>query len=252
MMESVGLGVDEIVTTRHSALLYAYIHLQRKVRGSELESGMKILETTHGLKSSYIYGCSSISSNTPSVSENMEEHPAFRMLVDHELKGNGNFHRWTADGYSDTHSGYNKLKSKLLSKRTFQQAAGGGSSGGGDGGPVSDEDESARRPSKEQSSEDKSKRKRSPSPEGSQNATGDHIKSSALFDFMRIVYEDSKQSATFKITQLQIKAIDDVEKKKQEVEEQLQQAKKLAVEFDTLRRAKVYACSFVLFVDVVT
>ena len=132
-----------------------------------------------------------------------------------------------------------------------QQASGSSAASGGDGGQVSYEDEPVPGPSKEQSSEEKNKRKRSPSPEEGQNATGDTIKTSALFDFMRTVYEDSKQSATFKIHQLQTKAIDDVEKKKQEVEEQFEQAKKLGVELDTLRRVKVYSC-FATISDVVT
>jgi hypothetical protein len=127
-----------------------------------------------------------------------------------------------------------------------QQASDGGSSAAsGEGGRQSvDEDEPAPGPSKEQSSEEKNKRKRSLSPVGSHNATGDQIKTSALFDFMRIVYEDSKQSA-----KLQAKAIDDVEKKKKEVEEQFEQAKKLGVELDSLRRVKVYAC-FLFFVPI--
>jgi hypothetical protein len=242
MMISIGFNVNEIVSTCDNALTFTYIHLQRKARKDELHRAMRKLTSTHGVSGSNIFGYDSIDSNSLGSSELIDDHPGFKTLVQHQAQGNSNFHRWTADGYSDTHSGYNKLKSKLLSKRTFQREAGGGSSGGGDGGRVSDDDEQAPGPSREQSSDEKNKRKRSMSPDESPNTSGDHIKTSALFDFMRIVYEDSKQSATFKITQLQIKAIDDVEKKKQEVEEQLEQAKKLGVELDTLRRVKVFAC----------
>jgi hypothetical protein len=134
MMESVGLFADEIVISRDSALVYAYVHLQRKIREEELETCIRMLASTHSLKQSNLFGYETITSSTPSASEPIEDLPAFRILVQHDITDNENFSRLTADGFSGKYSGYNLLKNKLLSKSAPGPSADRGGAGGGEGG----------------------------------------------------------------------------------------------------------------------
>ncbi len=138
MMESIGLEVDEIVTTNDSALSYAFIHLLRKVRGHELECGMRTLAISHGVKESNIFGYEPITSNLPGELEPLEDNPAFKTLVTHEREGNQNFHRWIAGGFPVAGCGYNLLKGRLSAKssafRNNPDAASGAQSGRGSNG----------------------------------------------------------------------------------------------------------------------
>jgi hypothetical protein len=175
MMESIGLSVDEIVITRDAALMYVYIHLQRKVRGEELAGGMEALSASHGVKGSNIYGYDAITGSTPSVSEPIDDNPGFKMLVRHETTRNENFHHWAASGYSGHNCGYNLLKARLLAKRSssgsIEEGDGvgwrtsGPAAGGGDGGcsGAANDEEPLPRPG---SDGEQHKRRRTVSPGG--------------------------------------------------------------------------------------
>jgi hypothetical protein len=132
MMSSIDAPVDEIVRTRDDAVMYVYIHLLCKMRKDALEKAMKKL-LDKGVHGTIIFGYNEIDGTSHASSELIEDHPCFKTLVRHQEEDNPNFHRWTAADYG-TNSGYNKLKNKLLSRRTSSpgQAADGG--GGGDGG----------------------------------------------------------------------------------------------------------------------
>jgi hypothetical protein len=116
MMEKIGLKVDEIVATRATGIQYSFVHLEKKAKEDVLAKALKTLEED-GVMGSEIYGYSTVSGNTPSTLEHLEDHPGFQTLVDHEERKNDQFHRWTADGYRETYCGYTLLKNKLLAKR---------------------------------------------------------------------------------------------------------------------------------------
>jgi hypothetical protein len=125
MMASVGIPVDEIVTTcdPNSALSYALIHSQRRITNQELDVAMKVLEGTHGMKGSNVFGYETIASSSLVSSDLIEDHPGFQILVLHEQDRNCEFNRWTADGFSGVNCGYNLLKAKLMAQRTVSQAS---------------------------------------------------------------------------------------------------------------------------------
>jgi hypothetical protein len=161
MMALVGMPVDEIVTTRDNALMYVYIHLLRKTRKDALEKAIKGLPDK-GEAGTNIFGYNEIDGTSHALSELIEDHPGFRILVRHQEEGNPNFNQWTAAGYG-TNSGYNKLKNTLLSRRT---APNGGV--GGDGGAVNDEDEEqSPHPRPSVSDGERNKRQKTSSPDGS-------------------------------------------------------------------------------------
>ena len=143
---SVGINADEIVGTRDTSgsCLYAYIHLPSKMTEEVLKGGIMKLASSHGIRETNIFGYDAVASSSTSTSDLIEDHPGFKILVQHQAQGNENFHRWTADGYADANSGYNKLKAKLLSKRTLRQVAGErySSTNGVGGGGKPEEDSS--------------------------------------------------------------------------------------------------------------
>jgi len=150
MLSSVQIPVDEIVTTRDStgALSYAFIHLLRRVTEQELDRAVKTLETSHGVKESNIFGYDAIASSSLNLSELIEDHPGFQILLQHEMNKNRDFCRWTADGFSGINCGYNLLKTRLLAKREAHASSGVGASSfgsraaaGGRGSTTSDEEE---------------------------------------------------------------------------------------------------------------
>ncbi len=118
MMDSINFGVNEIVTSCDAALMYTYIHLLNKARSDELGRAIQTLATSHGVKGSHIFGYDSINSTSVERSELIEDHPGFKMLVQHEANGNEHFHRWTARGYSGVNRGFNLLKARLSTRRT--------------------------------------------------------------------------------------------------------------------------------------
>jgi hypothetical protein len=133
MMTSVQISVDEIVTTCDSAgaLLYALIHLPRKVTEQDMDKAIKTLAATYGVKGSNIFGYDTIASSSINSAELIEDHPGFRVLVHHETTKNEDFHRWTSPEFSSVNCGYNLLKARLLAKRIpvsgeSSTAAGGG------------------------------------------------------------------------------------------------------------------------------
>ncbi len=199
MMESVGLVVDEIVITRDSALLYTYLHLQRKVREQEIEACITTLASTHGMKGSNLFGYETITSSMPSASELIEDHPGFQILVQHEMNRNENFHRWTADGFSGVNCGYTLLKSRLMAKRAMQTSSGAAASSENTASAAEEEifsDNEERIPATgEQPRRERSKRRRSISPMTSfRSDPVDRVRNTDLFNFMRTAYEDSQKA----------------------------------------------------------
>ena len=98
MMMSVSLDVDEIVSTFDSisALQYAYVHFPRRITEQELAKALETLESSESVKGSNIYGYNPISSSSLNSSELIEDHPGFRILVQHDERRNDQFCRWTA------------------------------------------------------------------------------------------------------------------------------------------------------------
>jgi hypothetical protein len=128
MMESINFSVDEIVTSRDTALTYVYIHLQRKVRTEELENAIMTLAITHGVTGSNIFGYDTVNGNSVGSSDFIEDHPGFKTLVQHEVDGNDNFHRWTVEDYPRKRGGYSLLKNRLLGKRVSAPTSSGAGS----------------------------------------------------------------------------------------------------------------------------
>ena len=188
MMASVGMHVDEIVTTRDNALMHVYIHLLRKTRKDALEKAIKEL-SENGMEGTNIFGYNEIEGTSHVLSELIEDHPGFRILVRHQAEGNPNFNRWTAPGYG-TNSGFNKLKNKLLSRHKSGPAADGGVGGDGgyEGASNDDDNEQLPRPRPSGSDGEKNKRRRTVSPDGG----GGGMDASAV-DLMKSIFEDSKR-----------------------------------------------------------
>jgi len=126
MMSEIGFKVNEIVTTRETAIRYAYVHLETPAIAKDLNEAIKTL-VSQGVRGTELFGYSSVdSSNTMSMLANLEDHPGFKTLVEHETMRGSEFHRWTAqtiDPFADF--GFNKLKKKLLAKQSTNSAAGG-------------------------------------------------------------------------------------------------------------------------------
>jgi hypothetical protein len=120
MMNSINFNVDEIVTSCDAALTYTYIHLARKTRSEELEGGIRLLAARYGVMGSLVFGYETVAVSSFVSSDLIQDHPGFRVLVQHESDGNESFHRWTAEGYSGVNRGYNLLKARLLAQSTSQ------------------------------------------------------------------------------------------------------------------------------------
>ena len=134
MMDSINFGVDEIVTTCDAALTYTYVHLRRKARAEELGRGIAMLSSTYGVVGSLVFGYDVVSSSSALACELIEDHPGFRILVQHEELGKSTFHRWTAGGYSGVNCGYNLLKAKLLARGGSGASSSSGASASANGG----------------------------------------------------------------------------------------------------------------------
>jgi hypothetical protein len=201
MLKSVQIEVDEIVTTRDSAgaLVYTFIHVPRRVTGLELDRGLKTLAETCGVKGSNIFGYDTISSSSIGEGDSIENHPGFRVLVQHEAQGVESFSHWRAAGFAGSSCGYMKLKARLLAKR--QSSSSGRrqhSSASMGSGEASDS------PSEEQETfesgsgkQERNKRKRkpaasSPPPAGTGGASGRGFGMDAsAVDFMRGVMQEA-------------------------------------------------------------
>ncbi len=116
MMKQIDIPVTEIVSTQDHArsVQYTYIHVQRHIRQEELSLALQSLASENGLHGGNMNGiCFFITSSTK-TSLLIENHPGFRMLVDHEVSGNPHFHRWVDEGKSSKGSfGYKRHKNKL-------------------------------------------------------------------------------------------------------------------------------------------
>ena len=163
LLSSVKIVVDEIVTTFDSvgALQYAFIHAPHKVMEQDLSKALQALESSDRVKGSNIYGYSPISSSSTSSSELVEDHPGFRILVQHEERGNAQFNRWADVDNLSANCGYYRLKSKLLLSRQNESGGEGGSATGGNG-TTSDDEEHVPRSRTEDSAENKRRRTASP------------------------------------------------------------------------------------------
>ena len=173
MMDKIKFSVDEIVATRATGIQYTYVHLKKKANDDVLARALKTLESD-GVIGSGIYGYNTVDGNTPSVSEHLEDHPGFQTLVEHDTLRNCEFRRWTAEGHgSDRLRGYNLLKNRLLAKRVSKQAAGGGGSAPGrETSDDEEEEEQAPRPDANRTNEERSKRRRTGSPDQSKEYFG--------------------------------------------------------------------------------
>lgn len=116
MTKSVGIHVDEIVSTidTSQSVQCTYIHLKVKTREGDIKQAVQTLTLTCGLQEYNVDGHSMITSNSIDSAQNIEDHPGFVMLISHETSGNINFHRWTDEKYHQKRAfGYNLLKNKL-------------------------------------------------------------------------------------------------------------------------------------------
>ncbi len=195
-MDEMHHGADEIVITRSSGLQYTYLHLKKKTRAEDLANALKILEPA-GVIGSEIFGYNTIDGNAPSVSEHLEDHPGFRTLVDHEMNKNSEFRRWTANGYNPNGlCGYNLLKTRMLANQVSGSSPSGPAASRGDGGNGEygggasnyDGDEQRPRSIPVGSGEEKSKRRRTVSPDG-----GGGMDASAV-DLVKSILEESKRN----------------------------------------------------------
>jgi len=173
-MEEIGFKVNEIVTSRDTAVRYVYVHLKKKARAEELDRAIQTL-ASRGVKGTEIFGYKTVDGNTPSVSEHLEDHPGFQTLVQHERVRCSEFHRLTASDINPhADFGYNRLKHKLLAKQSSDSAAGsrgpyttGASASGGEGGSggygtTGHNEEHVPPPRTEESAENKRRRTESP------------------------------------------------------------------------------------------
>jgi hypothetical protein len=134
MMEEIHHEADEIVITRVRGFQYTYLHLKKKARAVDLFNALKTLESV-GVIGSETFGHNTLDGDTPSLSEHLEDHAGFRALVDHEMRKNSEFGRWTANGYNPNgHCGYNLLKTRLLASQASGSSTPGPSADGGRGG----------------------------------------------------------------------------------------------------------------------
>ena len=129
MMRSVGICVAEIVSTidQSHSIQYTYIHLKVKAREEEIKQAVQTLTSTCGLQEYNTDGHSFITSNNFIYgSQNIEDHPGFRMLVKHEESENPTFKRWPDETNSPKGTyGYKRLKNKLSSKGAINKTTKG-------------------------------------------------------------------------------------------------------------------------------
>ena len=198
MMISADLEVDEIVSTFDSigALQYAYVHFPHRTTEQELAKALETLESSESIKGSNIYGYSPIDSSSLNSSELIEDHPGFRILVQHDERKNTQFNRWANVDNLSSNCGYNLLKNKLCAKLVSQQAQ---TANGGDGGvsrnfATNDDEEDIPRPVPRTAESDggKNKRRKTEQPQviGGSGGGMDALS----IDFMRSIFEDKSKN----------------------------------------------------------
>ena len=84
--------MDECYTTVDRALKYTLVHLKIKNRDTALSKFMTYCSQKYAVVEQEIFGYSSISAN--SVSSELFEHPAFRVLVQHKNESHPRFSWW--------------------------------------------------------------------------------------------------------------------------------------------------------------
>jgi hypothetical protein len=86
------LAVDECYTTIDRALKYTLIRLKTKNRDTALRKFMTYCSQKYAIVEQEIFGYHSVSAN--SVSSELYEHPAFRVLVQHKTESRACFSGW--------------------------------------------------------------------------------------------------------------------------------------------------------------
>jgi hypothetical protein len=93
MLKELGdLTADECHITSDQVMSYTYVHLIKRVRQPALVRFMHNAKLKHGITLNEIFGYDPISNPTPAKdNESVEQHIAFRMLVNHANTGNPSF-----------------------------------------------------------------------------------------------------------------------------------------------------------------
>ena len=91
------LNIDECHTTSDNVMIYSYLHFKDRVHISVIEKAMQRLNSTHGVVHCTVFGYESVGSS--SKNNDIENHIAFKMLVDHMNTNNPSFVHCT-DGIS--------------------------------------------------------------------------------------------------------------------------------------------------------
>ena len=93
MLSELGsINADECHTTTDRIMSYTYIHLTKRIRQATLSRFMEKAKLKHGITQSEIFGYESIASTMHrDDAVPIEQHIAFKMLVDHANSGNPSF-----------------------------------------------------------------------------------------------------------------------------------------------------------------
>jgi len=91
------IDVDECYTLTQRDLKYTLIHSRQKRPRSTLIALMNLFDREYGIKSSSVFGY-----NAVSIGEETEDHPGFKLLVEHMNSGSTAFEYWMADGTLQT------------------------------------------------------------------------------------------------------------------------------------------------------
>jgi hypothetical protein len=93
MLRELGqIEADECHSTKDRALVYTYIHLIKRVRQSTIEKFMTKARENYGIIRNEVYGYDSIAANSGNgVKNQIQNHPAFQMLIKHFIEKNPAF-----------------------------------------------------------------------------------------------------------------------------------------------------------------
>ncbi len=112
-MKEIEVSVNELVSTRSDTVQYTFINLKKQMRQEDLRKALQPLACMRNEQNNSI---GFIINSSGKDSQMIENHPGFRMLIDHEASGNIHFHRWINETCTKrTLFGYELLKSRLTS-----------------------------------------------------------------------------------------------------------------------------------------
>ncbi len=110
-MKEIEVSVNELVSTRSNDVQYTFINLKKQMRQEDLRKALQSLACMHDEQNNSI---GFIINSSGKDSQMIENHPGFKMLIDHEASGNIHFHKWINKTYTKgTLFGYELLKSRL-------------------------------------------------------------------------------------------------------------------------------------------